>query len=253
MDEYNTLIQGWQNRTKNLFPGDNIIQDEEYSVNLTSPEEYILSELFNDPNDNKYHIGLSPLPFLGNLAQASVFILTLNPGLHVSDYFTETHPVFQAHLDANFNQTLNPTEYPLFFLNPALGFHAGFTYWNRFLKVTREALHTRLKHPRNEVQKFLAREIAVLEFIPYHARRGPKTNKSIKSMPSVKAVTAYARNILEPRALNEEILILNVRRVQDWGLKTGRNILTNFTQTVSLDPEGSNGKKLLEFLLERFN
>ena len=170
----------------------------------------------------------------------------------MSDYFTENHPVFQAHLNANFNQTLNLKEYPLFFLNPALGFHAGFTYWNRFLKTPREALHARLKCPRNQVQEFLAREIAVLEFIPYHARGGPKITKSIKNLPSVKAVTAYARNTLQSRALNEEILILNVRRVQDWGLESGKNILTNFTQTVSLDPEGPNGKKLLEFLLERF-
>lgn len=247
----NDYIEEWLKRKNNIFPGDELILEKQYSVNYTTSQEYIKSSSFNDPMDNKFHIGLSPLPFLGNLSRASVFILTLNPGLHISDYFTENNPVFQKCLEDNFNQVLE--KYPLFFLNPELGFHAGYDYWNKQIKSLREALCERLNLSREIIQKFLAKEIAVLELIPYHAQGNPNRNKSILSLPSVKAVTNYARTVLQPKALKEEILILNFRAVKEWGLEKGEHILKDFNpRNPSLNPKNTHGKRLLEFLLPRY-
>ena len=185
------------------------------------------------------------------MSQASVFILTLNPGLHISDYFTENNPVFQQHLEGNFKQTLE--HFPFFFLNPELGFHAGYEYWNRQIKSQREALYKRLNISRNDAQQFLAQEIAVLELIPYHARGNPKRNVNILNLPSVSAVTTFAREVLQPRALKEEILILNIRASKEWGLGKGEYILKDFDpRNPSFNPEKVNGERLIEFLISRY-
>jgi len=49
---------------------------------------YIRSSAFG-VTDGQLHLGLLPMPFVGNLERASIFILMLNPGVGPHDYFGE--------------------------------------------------------------------------------------------------------------------------------------------------------------------
>ena len=49
--------------------------------------DYAADELMGDRNDGTFHLGLLPTPYMGDLQRATIFVLTLNPGLHPSDYF----------------------------------------------------------------------------------------------------------------------------------------------------------------------
>lgn len=244
------FLKKWLNKDGIYFPGDKEILRKVRTNNYQTVEQYIESDDFNNGKEKKLHLGLSPLPFLGNLSHASTFILTLNPGFHFSDYFTERNSIYRQKLEENFNQTIK--DFPLFFLNPKLGFHAGYDYWNTYLKYPREALCKHLGFSQVESQQFLAQEIAILELIPYHSKSEPWRFTTILSLPSVKAIINIARSILQEKALNEEILILIFRKKDKWNLVNGKNILKKFTRTPSLNPENTNnGKILLEFLINQ--
>src|SRR5690606_16191656 len=75
------------------------------------------------------HTGLLPLPYLGSLERASMFLLALNPGLHASDYHAEIHPAFRERLLSNLYQQDAADEFPFLSLDPVFAWHAGFEYW----------------------------------------------------------------------------------------------------------------------------
>ena len=92
-------------------------------------DEFIASPTFGQRRDTSLHVGLLPIPFIGALGEASVFILMLNPGLAPGDYFAERIPEFRtAHL-RNLRQENSHEEFPFFFLAPRFAWHPGFTYW----------------------------------------------------------------------------------------------------------------------------
>ncbi len=59
-----------------------------YCLTLKSFDAYIKSKDFGN-KDRWLHTGLLPMPYIGYLKKASIFILTLNPGLKPLDYYSE--------------------------------------------------------------------------------------------------------------------------------------------------------------------
>lgn len=71
-------------------------------------EEYV-EAVESGKCDNKLHLGLMPIPFLGNVANARVILLLQNPGLAACDYFAEFKVEgFAARLEQAAAATLNP-------------------------------------------------------------------------------------------------------------------------------------------------
>ena len=79
-------MENWANLKTTLYPGDEFLKHEELCVDFKSFKEYVGSDLFGDPYDKKLHLGLTPVPFIGNLGKASIYLFMLNPGLTSSDY-----------------------------------------------------------------------------------------------------------------------------------------------------------------------
>lgn len=55
----------------------------------SSWESFIGEEDFGVPGDTRFHLGLVPVPFAGDIERAKVIVLLLNPGLEPDDYFGE--------------------------------------------------------------------------------------------------------------------------------------------------------------------
>ena len=55
----------------------------------SSWESFIGEGDFGVPGDTRFHLGLVPVPFAGNVKRAKVIVLLLNPGLEPDDYFGE--------------------------------------------------------------------------------------------------------------------------------------------------------------------
>ena len=73
---------------------------------IGSFEAFIGSERFGDHTDHRFHLSLLPVPYVGDLARADIFLLQLNPGFSLSDYQELRVPSFKRHLERNLRQEL---------------------------------------------------------------------------------------------------------------------------------------------------
>jgi len=88
--------------------------------------EFIQSEEFGLSNA-KFHLGLIPIPYMGNIQDSSIFILMSNPGLSNIDYHAEQYnAVYKDALKNNLRQENIDTRFPFVCLNPEFSWHAGF-------------------------------------------------------------------------------------------------------------------------------
>ena len=98
---------------------------------------------FCKSDDNRLHLGLIPVPFMGDMLNASIYVLMLNPGLGPGDYFEYKVPGLRRALLANLRQKRIPGVTPFVFLDLRFAWHDGFGYWNQELKGVIEALPNR--------------------------------------------------------------------------------------------------------------
>lgn len=52
-------------------------------------DTFVKSQRFGAFEDHRFHFSLVPVPYVGNLKKADIFILLLNPGFDFTDYFGE--------------------------------------------------------------------------------------------------------------------------------------------------------------------
>ena len=98
-----------------------------FEQTIYTPEEFIGSDAFGDFDETKFHLSLLPVPYLGNLRTADIFILHLNPGFGLEEYADDADPCLRTALRHTLKQRLDAAEYPFCKLNPALCRTAGFT------------------------------------------------------------------------------------------------------------------------------
>lgn len=173
-----------------------------------------------DPWDKKapLHTGLVPLPFVGDVRNAKVVFLLLNPGLSASDYHAEYQvPGFRERLLANLRQDFLGREYPFFPLDPECAWHSGNTYWQGKLRHILEMLceETGLSHAK--VRQFLARNVCAIEMLPYHSVRQGISVKAMQGFPSSK-LACTAVNGLVKQALDRSRMLVAMRQVKGWGV-----------------------------------
>ncbi len=162
---------------------------------------------------SKFHLGLLPLPYLGDLRNGKVFLLLANPGLGTSDYKAEYEDAdYRQAVFDNLNQ-VNDREFPVFSLNPKHSWHGGFLYWEpRFFPIITQIMkETNWKYL--DTLHFLSKQIVILELIPYHSR----DSSYQPNLFSSKVIRDYVHETLIPRANDKEILFVAMRKVREWG------------------------------------
>jgi hypothetical protein len=180
--------------------------------------KYVSSEEFGQSSDKSLHIGLLPIPFIGNLEKASIFVLMLNPGLSAGDYFAEqSMPKFREAQIRNLRQENSDDEYPFFCLNPQFAWHPGFEYWKKkFDNITGElAKHKGITY--QQAMSKLAKNVVCLELFPYHSKRFPSV-LSPKKLPSAVMIRNFVNERVLPKAINGEAIIIVTRGVKIWDL-----------------------------------
>ncbi|MEJ2751055.1 MAG: hypothetical protein P8183_24590, partial [Anaerolineae bacterium] len=178
MMQMENLIEGWRNSKFESLPylfGEDVPLYEQFlkdrSKTYASLREYVSSDLFGNPQDKSLHLGLLPLPYIGDLKNANIFILMLNPGIHVGDYLVgeRQYSHFRQLMLRNIRQEEFETEYPFLFLNPEHSWHPGFEYFHaRFDNLAWEIKDEVGSYPN--ALSLLAKNIACLELIPYPSK-----------------------------------------------------------------------------------
>ena len=230
MDNLNTsfhkLVKSWRTckleNSPYLFPGDEFLLEkkfQQYWQDIPSFKKYIESTEFGSLAQKKLHVGLAPLPYIGDLKRATIFILMLNPGLAADDFYAEEHDKqYKETIISNLHQKNLNEKYPFFALNPAFAWHGGFRYWHRKLGGIARKLKSQRQILYPEALSIISKNLACLELVPYHSKSFG-ANSLIRKLASSQAIKEYVHDVLVPRAKAEEILIVATRSVRAWDLQ----------------------------------
>jgi hypothetical protein len=257
------LISDWRSsdltRSPYLFVRDVPVYERYASdrfCHYSTLRDYAESNEFCAPRETKFHVGLYPQPYFGNLKTASIFMLMLNPGLHGSDYYAEENcPEYRVALRANLCQENGDSDYPFFFLDPQFAWHSGFEYFHsRFRKVL-QSLKVKSKLSYIQALRHLARNLACLQLVPYHSKAFGASSL-IRSLQSSQAILAYAQQELVHKAVKGEVYMLVLRRAKNWGLSDAERTVENVSvyerhETRSAYLKEEDTHKIVEWLMQR--
>lgn len=252
------LVAGWRRcdveTAPFYFPDDRLGGTKNNGVEralLSSHREYVQSPLFGSRKDSSLHLGLLPVPYLGNLERASIFVLMLNPGLGAGDYFAEYEvPGYREALISNLRQENGQNEYPFFALDPRLAWTGAFAYWHDRLRRIVEELVWQRQLSYLEALSLMAIRVACVQLFPYHSRSF-KAHALAGRVESSRLAQQYVHEVLAPRAAAGEITIVVARQGEKWGLDEGENVVVyrgGECRGAYLGPRTRGGKAIMRQL-----
>ena len=217
-------------------------------------ESYLQSPRFGK-QDGEFHFSLLPSPFIGDLHNASVVILLLNPGFGHVDYFAEYgQPQYRERLRRALEQDFRGTAFPFLHLDPAFCWAGGFRWWEGKLRaVLQQVADNKFKGNYYRALELAAHKLASIELIPYHSATFTESS-FIKRLPSAQVARRTAQQ-LERRARAGKLAMVVTRQAPAWGLAEVRNRVVCYTRAAEarsayLTPESRGGQVILRALLQ---
>lgn len=219
------MFEKWCEMKNNLYPGDEFLLNHSYHVTYQTLEEYVKSENFGKKKDTKLHLGLLPNPYIGDIKNSKIFILSLNPGLNPADYVQERTKEFQERYWNNICQN-GENKFPFIYLDPFICSHPGYSYWNKKFKDFLKEIQKSKQCLWIEAQQHLSKHISTLELIPYHSQSFYLPEKKImQNLQSLKDIKQYVHDEIVPKAINNEAIIIATRQIMRWNLPENENII----------------------------
>ena len=231
--DYN-LVESWRRCSLDappyLFPGDQFLSELPSSRSIVSLyhsyEDFTTGPTFGSKSDTSVHLGLLPVPYVGDLQRSSIFVLMLNPGLEPGHYFAEeTVQNFRTALIRNLRQENIDCEYPFLDIDPRFAWHPGSAYWLGKLQDITRRLAAKQGISYQTALSRLAQSLALLQLVPYHSRRFRLPPSVLNRLASTQMIVEYVHYVLVPRALNGDAVIIAIRGGQKWRLHEDRNIV----------------------------
>ena len=133
------------------------IQNPWIDLPKTAPYIAPVDRLYINESIKHLHLDIQPTPYLGNLNDAEVVVLALNPGFRADDVVTYHEPLFSKQNELTMHGKSNPA---FFALDERLSESGAFVWWSRILKGLNEAgasYHT------------LAQKLMCIQYFPYHS------------------------------------------------------------------------------------
>jgi len=123
-------------------------------------------ENLNKCKPSQFHLCLAPVPYLGNLTRADIFMLLLNPSVGYSDYSTDADPRFRQALDRNLKA--NADQEKCLALDRDFWWTSWFGWFERLLRNTICEYGERA--PYFQTLDALSRRTAIIELVPYYSQ-----------------------------------------------------------------------------------
>ena len=220
------LLSEWSKATAqwNLGSDDYVLGADANFLKSLSPVSYhSCDEAMQAPGSNgstpganrRPHIGLLPIPFMGDLLNASIYVLMTNPGLRESDYRECEKPDFKGALLANLKQESLTGTLPFTYLDLQFDWHAGHHYWNRKFKGIIQELSKSRAISCTEARSVIGNKIAVLQLFPYHSVERP-SDSTLKNCPSVRLVKEFVGHTVVERVRAKQATVIAVRSFKSW-------------------------------------
>jgi hypothetical protein len=210
--------------------------------------EYTASAEFGAENDQRLHLGLLPVPYMGAVETASVYLLMLNPGFAAADYYAEWQEVSygQALVDNRAGQS------SFLCLNPTFAWHPGFTYWHRKLGRVLRRLTSDTGVPYQTVLDTVARRLCVLQLMPYHSPSFGVPRQLLERLPSCRLVRSFVSDVVVPRAREGRAAVVVTRQADLWNVPANCSPVVysgSAARAAHLTPDSQGGQRMLEILL----
>jgi len=152
-----------------------------HSESISTFDDFVASARFGDFKDARLDLSLLPVPYQGDLREADIFVLLLNPGFGYTDYYSEWEvPEFRKRREQNLVQDFEGIEFPFLGLDPDFCWHGAFRYWEeKFRSVLRRIAEVK-ERSYLDVLREMSKRLVALQLVPYHSprfRSGPLINK----------------------------------------------------------------------------
>jgi predicted transport protein len=181
---------------------------------------------FGLPGDRRLHLGLLPHPFCGDVANASIYVLMLNPGVGFQDYYGEYHvPDYRSAVVATLRQEFQPDVLPFMYLDPKFAWHGGFAWWHGKLAGVIKHLCNHWQTSFAEARARLARCLASIELVPYHSESFGNARGIAKRLPSAQLAARFVREFVLPKVRDGKGIVIVTRKVRAWELPDGPGII----------------------------
>jgi hypothetical protein len=240
-----------------VLPADRDVLESERSrkaiVIRRSWKEAASAPDFCAQGDTRLHLGLLPMPFIGDLRTATIYILLLNPGLSPHDYYGESEVLsYREAVLANLAQS--PRHEPFLFLDPALAWHAGFSWWHGKLAKVIAHLASVWGLSFAAARSRLGRTLASIELFPYHSAAFKDSGGWLRGLPSVRLARSFVAEHVMTRVRAGEAIAVVTRRVSDWNLPDLAGVVTYCgaeARSAHLTPSSRGGRAIIEHLTRR--
>ena len=167
--------------------------------------------------EKSIHFSLIPQPFNGDLLNAEVYVMTLNPGFDCSDYDANYRKrcYRQALLD-NLKQDQPPDVLPFVFLDPKFHWHGGYRYWFSKLKAVIRKVSDNRGITFDEARCELGRKLAVIELFPYQSLKSAGLGLLPDNLHSSNLAREFVEDYVVERVRRGNAIAIVVRQVRRW-------------------------------------
>lgn len=197
--------------------------------------------------ESQVHLGLLPVPYIGDLRKADIIICLLNPGFAAADYYAESQrSSFRKALEQNLRQQFSNLCFPFFSLDPQFCWTSGYSWWlGKLRSVVERLAETKFAGDPIPAIELISRRIAAVEMFPYHSRRF-SLGGVLRHLPSANEIKKFVDARRSAGAL-----IIVTRQAKAWNQQPRNNCIVyepKHARSGSLTPESNGGKAILERL-----
>lgn len=252
------IISFWKrfdaNKKPFYHPNDkNIIESKELEYyNINNYNEFIDHPEFGHI-DGKFHFNLLPVPYTGDIINAKVYILLLNPGFSILDYDMENNKNIRQDIINNIRQDFSKIKYPMIWLNPLYLWTGGGQWIESKLKDIIYQVEKVKNISYIQSLEYISQRIALIELVPYHSKIFNLPQTTLNSLESVVKIKSFINDYVVNKVKNNDACIIATRKARDWNLPKDDNIIVyegSKARGASLSLNTDGGEKILEFILK---
>ncbi len=255
------LIQSWAEWSADKSPfileADQEVLSSAKRLAFTAPvytkwEDVYSKPELGRPGDRELQLGLIPHPFCGDILNAEIYTLMLNPGYGPYDYFAELEvPAYREAALENVRQVFAHDEYPFYLLNPNFAWSGGYVWWHKKFAYIIEELSKNTGMNYADARKYLSQKIANIELVPYHSTSFHDPDNWTKKLESAKLARNFVNEYVLPKVERDEAILIVTRQVREWNLPEHNNITVysnGEARSAHLSPASRGGRAIIERL-----
>ncbi len=240
-------ISNWTNLETDaapiLYPGDEELRNSNDAISIEEWDEYQSYLVDTTARDTELHTALIPMPYVGNLRTADIYVLMLNPGLSPLDYFAETRvQQYREALVGNLKQRTNR----FLFLEHDYAWTGGYQYWHGVFRPLITKIAELPGEEYESVRAQLSARLALLQYVPYHSKSF-KNSALIRRLASPKASYDYVHKYVLPKARRGEAIVFVPRASKYWQIEPENHVVLAQGRRVSLAADSPGGLAIADF------